>query len=410
MRAPTPQQIVDRFSRLPLRTKLLGVIGVLALPILTLVAFQVSRDLDAVNSNQAALDGLQYIDNGPVVLLKDVQRHRLQTALVASGDSSAKAALAEAADAVERDLAAIAKTEGATAKFGASSTVAIIRDQWGLLKAAGDTASADAVIAAHNRLVDEGIIPLIFAAGNSSKLFQLGDLDAQNTVMGITQGLILETEAESRAGAYGVVAIRTRTAGQPASPLLRGELTAELLEVKTSEAATHRWLAGASAANEEYARKVDPLLKAAEAAAGTFTANVLSLAGDSPQEITTADFLKSLTGTSDANTALYVGAESVVRSDLKAGISGAWTNLLVTLGAGLGALAVATFLAVMIARSITGPIERLVVAADRMSLGELDLTIPAGGAREVRRLAESLARMQLSLRSAIERLRARRAA
>lgn len=45
-----------------------------------------------------------------------------------------------------------------------------------------------------------------------------------------------------------------------------------------------------------------------------------------------------------------------------------------------------------------------------MKLGELDVEIPVEGRDEVGQLAESLHRMQASLRAAIERLRARRAA
>ncbi len=45
-----------------------------------------------------------------------------------------------------------------------------------------------------------------------------------------------------------------------------------------------------------------------------------------------------------------------------------------------------------------------------MSLGELDVDIDVEGRSEVGQLAESLRRMQASLRSAIDRLRQRRAA
>jgi len=67
-------------------------------------------------------------------------------------------------------------------------------------------------------------------------------------------------------------------------------------------------------------------------------------------------------------------------------------------------------LAVFISATITRPLKHLAEVADRMSLGELDVDIDVEGRNEVGQLAESLRRMQASLRSAIERLRQRRAA
>ncbi len=75
----------------------------------------------------------------------------------------------------------------------------------------------------------------------------------------------------------------------------------------------------------------------------------------------------------------------------------------------MGAL-LAACMVVVLTRTITGRIARLVDASNRMSLGELDVEIPVEGRDEVGQLAESLHRMQASLRAAIERLRARRAA
>ena len=75
----------------------------------------------------------------------------------------------------------------------------------------------------------------------------------------------------------------------------------------------------------------------------------------------------------------------------------------------MGAL-LAALMVVVLTRTITGRIARLVEASNRMSLGELDVAIPVEGRDEVGQLAESLHRMQASLRAAIERLRARRAA
>jgi len=64
--------------------------------------------------------------------------------------------------------------------------------------------------------------------------------------------------------------------------------------------------------------------------------------------------------------------------------------------------------ALVIARGITTPLTQLSDVADRISLGELNAKIQINRKDEIGDLAEALRRMQVSLQTAIERLRARR--
>jgi C4-dicarboxylate-specific signal transduction histidine kinase len=61
-----------------------------------------------------------------------------------------------------------------------------------------------------------------------------------------------------------------------------------------------------------------------------------------------------------------------------------------------------------IARGVTAPLAQLTDVADRISLGELDAKIRINRKDEMGDLAEAIRRMQTSLQTAIERLRARR--
>jgi methyl-accepting chemotaxis protein len=79
----------------------------------------------------------------------------------------------------------------------------------------------------------------------------------------------------------------------------------------------------------------------------------------------------------------------------------AYLLLAVTVGL---VLIVAWFLA----RSLVRPIKDLTKAADRMSLGELNVEIKAKTGDEIGQLAEAIGRMQDSLRLSIERLRRRK--
>ncbi len=60
------------------------------------------------------------------------------------------------------------------------------------------------------------------------------------------------------------------------------------------------------------------------------------------------------------------------------------------------------------ASRLTRPIEAITDAANKISLGDLDVSIHGkAGGDEIEQLGESLERMRISLKSAIERLRRR---
>jgi len=78
------------------------------------------------------------------------------------------------------------------------------------------------------------------------------------------------------------------------------------------------------------------------------------------------------------------------------------------LAIGLGSAILAAVIGIFFGRAIANPLLQLARVADRMSLGELDAKIEVGRRDEIGVLAESLWRMQASLRAAMERLRPRR--
>ena len=82
------------------------------------------------------------------------------------------------------------------------------------------------------------------------------------------------------------------------------------------------------------------------------------------------------------------------------------TQVGVAASAGFGLLTILA--AYAIARGITAPLLQLADVADRISLGELNAKIRINRSDEVGDLAEALRRMQVSLQTAIERLRAKR--
>jgi methyl-accepting chemotaxis protein len=65
-------------------------------------------------------------------------------------------------------------------------------------------------------------------------------------------------------------------------------------------------------------------------------------------------------------------------------------------------------IAFYLSQLLTKPILQLTEAANRISLGELDEPIVVATGDEIGELGESLERMRISLKQAIERLRSRR--
>ena len=83
-------------------------------------------------------------------------------------------------------------------------------------------------------------------------------------------------------------------------------------------------------------------------------------------------------------------------------------TLLLILGVALLAFIVAALLAARTARLVVQPIERLVLAADAISMGDLDRPVTVERNDEIGDLAQALERMRLSLEAAMGRLRRRR--
>ncbi len=83
-------------------------------------------------------------------------------------------------------------------------------------------------------------------------------------------------------------------------------------------------------------------------------------------------------------------------------------TLLLVLGVALLAFMLASLLAARTARRVVEPIERLVRAADAISMGDLDRPVTVERNDEIGDLAQALERMRLSLEAAMGRLRRRR--
>ncbi len=73
-----------------------------------------------------------------------------------------------------------------------------------------------------------------------------------------------------------------------------------------------------------------------------------------------------------------------------------------------GTVVFVTLIAWLSARTIVSPISKLTIAADKMSLGDLNVDLSVKSKDEIGQLAQAIGRMQTSLRLAMNRLRKRR--
>ncbi|HID69485.1 MAG TPA: HAMP domain-containing protein [Desulfobacterales bacterium] len=77
----------------------------------------------------------------------------------------------------------------------------------------------------------------------------------------------------------------------------------------------------------------------------------------------------------------------------------------VTLSVAGAILLIGFIILFLLTRTITRPMQELTDVANRISLGELDLTISPRGPREMRELAAAFERMRFSIKAAVDRLR-----
>ena len=400
----------SKFQDMGLRNKLAIVVGVLALPVFALLVLQYtdrSRDILLAEDQSS---GLAYLKEGPVPVLQELQRHRLLEAAVRSGETSLAGQLQQSTAALDEAVTRYVRFEKDHGGYKTADFVAKLESQWGALRDNREATTADGVISAHNRMVDESIFPILFQAGNSSRLYLDSNLTTFDTIVGTSQDLLNQTEAVSRAAAYGTVVASRLANGQAVGALLRGELTSQLKAAETTADSTSRWLEGALSRDTRYESALRQPLLASTGATSIFVGKAANLADAPNSAFDTAAVVTAATKATDANYTLFNAGFNLVGSDLDQRQSDKTAGLALTMGLSAAAFAVAILLAWLVSQSITRPIAHLVAVADKMSLGDLDSEIDVRGNNEIGQLADSLRRMQTSLKGAIERLRTRRAA
>ncbi len=400
---------MSSLANMSIANKLGIVVLLLCIPIAALVFVQYQDQQSERDQAASESDGLDFV-SAVIPFLREVQLHRGLVDRVLGGDPASVAALEQSRAAADQALVELNAMDRKHGKgFGTTTLVEAINSQWEAAK--GLEADAAASSAAHTQLIQAGVFPLLSAIALESELVLDPSLDTRSAVDALTGSLPRMTEALSLLRAQGASILLER-GGASATDAERQALIAQLTTATLHAEALNRQLQTAMDENGDFSSTLIPVLARSNAIRDTFLdsarAKLINTATLPPDS--TEDFFFLGGDSIDMSNDLLVTARDTLDAEFESRADAASQSFAIYGGAAFGGILLALALALFIVASITRPLNHLAEVADRISLGELDAEIDIDSGNEIGRLAESLRRMQTSLRSAIERLRQRRTA
>lgn len=396
-------------ANLGIANKLGLIVVVLAIPICALVFLQYQDRQAATNQANAESNGLEYITK-VMPFMREVQLHRGLVERVLNGEETARANMERTAAAADTALAEInAMDERWGNDFETKELVAFLNSEWP--RARDASSSVQESNALHNSVIQQGVFPLISTVTTESKLVLDPDLDNRNVIAAVTETLPRMTEALSLMRSQGAGALVARR-NQPPSDATRQFMAAQSALAQFEAQQLKSQLETAMASNARFEADLRSIVTRSETSRSVFIDNTATTVMNAPTLSETGAEGYFLLGASaiDLSNELLTSAQAALEADFDARADKARQDFAFYGGAAAIGIIIALGLAVFISATITRPLTHLAEVADRMSLGELDVDIDVEGDNEIGQLAESLRRMQSSLRSAIERLRQRRVA
>lgn len=394
-------------SNLNIANKLGIIVAVMAIPIIALLVVQFFAQRETQQQADHERDGLEYIST-VIPFLREVQLHRGLALRVLAGDANSVETMRQAQRAADNALAAINEMDSRYgSRFGTRDLVATLNQDWQAVK--DSTSSAETTNAAHTRLIQQGIFPLLSTIATRSELVLDPDLHTRQVIAALTETLPRLTESLSLLRAAGTETLLTRANLTPTDQQ-KLFLAAQLALATEHAAQLDRQLQVAIGENQAFAATLEPAVRRSATTRNTFfemTRGQILTAGTLSN--TAAEGFFYMGGSSiDTSNQLLVAAQETLNQAFDRRAADARQQFYMFGGAAIAGVALALLLAIVISMSITRPVRHLAEVADRISLGELDAQIDVESDNEIGRLAESLRRMQTSLRAAIERLRQRR--
>ena len=394
-----------RMDNVSISTKLWVLVGVLALPIVVLMGTQFVSLQDSVDRTDKARAGVEF-ETKALELVRNVQLHRDHEMKVLRGSTASRASLDSAAAAIDANLAELRDLAG---DAGVTSEVVKLQVDWEAFKAATRTTPLES-FGGHTSFISEQTMPVLVTAATRSELFTDGELASRSVIEALFAAVNMgEQVAQSRS--LSNLASVERNGTEPTAAE-RAAMAEYITTAELHAADLRAQLDLAIGADPALGETLAPFIEKQEQALLTFSGFVNeNFVNADLLEVTRAESFYVLgTGAVTATNDLVTTAANEMNSEFDDRSAAATREMQVVGGVALLGIVAALLLAFWVSRSITRPVSHLAEVADRISLGELDVDIDVHGTNEVGQLAESLRRMQASLRSAIERLRQRRAA
>jgi len=397
----------QQIANLNIANKLGLIVIVLAVPICALLFVQYQDRQDATGRAESESRGLDYVSS-VMPFLREVQLHRGLSQRFMAGDAPSKANMERTAAEADAALAAITASDKKWgAKMGTTDLVAFLNTEWP--KARDELSNPELSNQLHTSVIEFGVFPLISTVATESNLVLDQDLDTRSVIVALTESLPRLTESLSLSRSYGTSTLIARQ-GVSATEGQKMYLAGQVSLANFHAAEMTRQLETAMAANPTFEQELRPIVARAQTSRTAYSDAVRNQLLDAGTLSPTAAEGYFLLGGSaiDLSNQLLATAQVVLDEEFKARSDAAAADFALYGTGGLIGIVLALGLAVFVSATITRPMTHLAEVADRMSLGELDVDIDVEGTNEIGQLAESLRRMQASLRSAIERLRQRR--
>ncbi|MGH2628019.1 MAG: HAMP domain-containing protein [Anaerolineales bacterium] len=394
-----------RMDNISIRTKLWVLVAVLALPIIVLMGTQFVSLQDSVDRADKAQAGVEY-ETKALELVRNLQLHRDHEMRVVRGNSASQASLDQTAAAIDANLSELRALASAA---GVRNETIRLQTDWDAFKSTRRTSAVES-FGAHTAFINDQAVRVLLTAATRTDLFTDDNLASRSVIQALFATLNMSEQiAQGRAmGNLGMV----ERSGAAATEAEKDAMAAYLTSAEVYATEVRFNLNLATAADPDLAAKVSPLMEKQSQTYLSFSTFVnQNFINASQLESTRAESFYLLGSSAvNASNELVTVAATEMNSEFDNRSAGAMRQMQVVGGVAGAGIVVALLLAFLVSRSITRPVSHLAEVADRISLGELDVEIDVHGNNEVGHLAESLRRMQASLRSAIERLRQRRAA
>ena len=393
-----------RPSDVRIAPKLWAMLILMAIPMAVVVFLAYQQQSGQVAFAENERNGVPYA-SALNKLIAGGEAHRVGAAGMLNGDSSARSTV----ETVRADMAKQLETLKAVDRkhgkgFEAEARLKQLESDWNAAVAATDAkADFNDIMGKHDAFA-ESALAYIFHISNASELILDPQIDELNTILAVTISLPRLEVAVGRVTAMSEYAILGgRTSQAELSAIAAGIVLAEEHLREAVE-----YLDTAIADNPAYAGALKTKLETTTSETKTLLASVKANVVDA-KSVTAATTRAEDAKVDEASATLLQSAEGQLLEALNDRVSSHQRSVYVSLGSAIAGILVTAAAAYFIARSITAPISRLVAAADRISLGDLNVELDIRGKNEVGQLADSLRRMQASLRSAFDRMKRRAA-